>query len=71
MNNATETTQTQKAITVAAPTVETQLSHATLAITIGSASLVSLWSFAGLVGAVLNHGPLEIARGMITALTGI
>ena len=71
MIHATETTQTKTAISIACPSVEERLSQTSLAVVLSSASLVSLWSFAGLAGAVLNNGSAAMARGLLTAITGV
>ncbi len=75
MDNTKEITkkasQVRTVISVAMPTVGERLSLSVLVLTLGSASLVSLWSFAGLIGAVISSGPVGVVSGLITALTGI
>jgi hypothetical protein len=70
MNNVNEITKTQTTA-VAFPSVEERLGQTTMGLVLGSGSLVSLWSVATLVGALATNGVAGVARGLVTALTGL
>lgn len=70
MHSIKEISQVRTVISVAAPTVGERLSRNFLTITLGAASLVSLWSFVGLVGAIISSGPVGVLSGLLTAITG-
>jgi hypothetical protein len=69
MTNVIATTRVKTAI--AAPSVSERLAGAAISSILGVSTMISLWSFAGLAGAVATNDSAGIARGLLTALTGI
>jgi hypothetical protein len=65
MTNAITTTQT-----TTATSTDERLAGVAVAVIIGLTSMISLWSFAGLAGAVVANGMAEVAHGFLTATFG-